>query len=65
MLDIEKIKRLRERLKLSQAEAAERAGIGTRQSWNKIESGREGNLSLERLEKIAAALGVKSKDLLK
>jgi transcriptional regulator with XRE-family HTH domain len=56
---------LRERLKLSQAEAAERAGIGTRQSWNKIESGREGNLSLERLEKIAAALGVKSKDLLK
>jgi len=64
-LDIAKIKELRERKGLSLAAAAERAGFKTRQQWYQIESGAVTNLKLESLERIAAALGVRAKDLLK
>ena len=64
-LDHVKIRELRERKKMSQQEAADAAGLGTRQRWNEIETGRRTNIELATLERIAAALGVKSKDLLK
>jgi transcriptional regulator with XRE-family HTH domain len=64
-LDIEKIKTLRERAGLSQAEAAAKAGLKTRQRWHQIESGTITNIELDTLERIAKALGVKAKDLLK
>lgn len=67
MVDIAKITAIREKRKLSQIQAAERAGISPQQ-WNNIESGRTGakrGVSLPTLEKIAKALGVKAKDLLK
>ena len=67
MVDTAKIKALRERRKLSQTEAAARAGLSP-QHWNNIEGGRVGRkrgLSLPTLDKVAAALGVSAKDLLK
>lgn len=64
-LDIAKIKELRERQGMSLTAAAERAGFKTRQQWYQIESGMVTNIKLESLERIAKALGVKAKDLLK
>ena len=64
-LDIEKLRALREKLGLSQDDAARKAGIGTRQAWHAIESGAKPNLTLATLTAIAKALGVKAKDLLK
>jgi transcriptional regulator with XRE-family HTH domain len=64
-LDHAKIKALREKAELTQEEAARRAGLKTRQHWNHIESGRRSNITLDTLEAIAKALGVKAKDLLK
>jgi transcriptional regulator with XRE-family HTH domain len=65
MLDFEKMKTLREKLKLSQQQAADLAGLTGRQQWNDIESGRRATITLATLDKIAAALGCKAKDLLK
>ena len=65
LLDYKKIRRLREQARLSQAEAATKAGLGTRQRWHGIESGASTNIELDTLERIAKALGVKAKDLLK
>jgi transcriptional regulator with XRE-family HTH domain len=65
MIDIEKIKALREKLGLSQAEAAEKAGMNGRQDWSAIETGRRPGITVATLEKIASALGVRAKDLLK
>jgi transcriptional regulator with XRE-family HTH domain len=64
-LDVDKIKSLREKLGLTQEAAAERAGFQSRQAWNNIESGRQAKITLQTLDKIADALGVKAKDLLK
>jgi transcriptional regulator with XRE-family HTH domain len=65
MLDVKKMKSLRATLKLSQAQAAERAGFGGgRQQWSNIESGRI-DISLSTLDKIAKALKCKPADLLK
>jgi transcriptional regulator with XRE-family HTH domain len=64
-VDTGKIKRLREQKGLTQAEAAEAAGLANRQHWNQIETGLRDNLTITTLEKIASALGVKAKDLLK
>lgn len=64
ILDIDKIRTAREKLGLSQASAADEAGV-TRQRWNDIEGGRKPNIQLETLEKVAKALKVKPKDLLK
>lgn len=64
-LDTIRIRELREKLGLSQEQAAQRAGLAGRQYWNRIETGRQKGLTLETLERIAGALGVKAKDLLK
>jgi len=64
-LDHEKIKTLRKKLKLTQAEAAALAGINSRARWNDIERGRDANLTIAVLERIARALGVSAKELLK
>jgi transcriptional regulator with XRE-family HTH domain len=64
-VDFDRIKELREKLKLSQQEAADLAGINSRQRWNDIESGRNPNMRVDTLEAIAKALGVKPADLLK
>lgn len=63
-LDIEKMKELRERLGISQSEAARRSGMPAQQAWHRIESGTHTNISIETLERIAAALGVDARDLL-
>jgi transcriptional regulator with XRE-family HTH domain len=65
MLDLHKVKTLREKAGLTQEKAAAKAGIGTKQSWNAIESGRKANVTLEILDRIAKALGVKARDLLR
>lgn len=64
-IDIEKIKSLREKKGLTQQEAAEAAGLEIKQRWNQIETGRTNNVTVETLEAVAKALGVKAKDLLK
>jgi len=64
-IDIEKIKRLREKLGLTLDEAAKRAGLTNRQFWHGIENGTRHNLTVETLEKVAAALNTKAKNLLK
>jgi transcriptional regulator with XRE-family HTH domain len=65
VLDTEKMKALRLKLGLSMDDAARRAGFASRQQWYQIESGNVTNIKLETLNAIAAALGVKAKDLLK
>ena len=65
MLDSEKMKERREELGLTQEEAAKKAGFGSRQRWNDIESGRKPNVSIETLEQIAKTLGMSARDLLK
>jgi transcriptional regulator with XRE-family HTH domain len=64
-LDFGKIKQIRERLGLTQEEAAKKAGFSNRQYWNNIESGRRTNIELNTLDAIARALKVSAKDLLK
>lgn len=64
-LDVEKIRKLREKAGLSQSAAADRAGLKTRQRWHQIESGAIANIELDTLERVAKAVGVKAKDLLK
>jgi transcriptional regulator with XRE-family HTH domain len=65
LLDIQKIAALREKKELSQDAAATAAGFTGRQKWNDIEAGRRTNITLETLERIANALGVKPRELLK
>jgi transcriptional regulator with XRE-family HTH domain len=65
MLDIAKIRKLREAAGLSQEEAAKKAGLSSRQRWYHIEGGVNTNITLETLGQIAKALGVKAKDLLR
>jgi DNA-binding Xre family transcriptional regulator len=64
MLDIAKIKSRREKLGITQTDAAAKAGM-SRQRWNDIESGRKTNIELETLDAIAKVLECKPKDLLK
>ena len=64
-LDTEKIRKLREGLGLSQAQASKRAGLSGPQNWNRIERGRHTALTIDTLERIAAALGVHAKELLR
>jgi transcriptional regulator with XRE-family HTH domain len=64
-LDTDKIRKLRLAAKLTQAEAAARAKLTGPQVWSDIEKGRRVNLTIEVLERVAAALGVKARDLLK
>lgn len=64
-LDIEKMRSVRERMKLTQEVAAQAAGMSGRQQWNDVESGRKGNVSIATLEAIAKALKISPKSLLK
>ena len=63
-LDTKKLEAARKEAGLTQEEAAKKAGLSSRQAWNNIEGGRV-NLTLDTLDRIAKALGVKAKDLLK
>ena len=64
-LDVKKIRELRLALNMTQAEAAERAGLTGLQVWSDIERGRRSNLTIDTLERIARVLGVRPGDLLK
>lgn len=64
-VDLEKIKALRLKKNWSFADAAQAAGFTNRQRWYQIESGTYDNITIRTLEAMAAALGVKAKDLLK
>jgi DNA-binding XRE family transcriptional regulator len=65
MLDIEKLRKLREKAGLSQEDAAKRAGLNSRQAWYNIESGLQANVTMTTLDSLAKALGVKARDLVK
>lgn len=62
-LDLLKVKKVRTDLGLTMREAAERAGLGSAQAWNKYESG-DREPSVSAAERLAAALGVKLQKLL-
>lgn len=64
MLDREKIEARRQALGLSQAEAATKAGLASRQVWNNIVSGRKANVTMETLSKIANALDCHPRELI-
>lgn len=64
-LDYAKMKTLRQKIGLSQEDAAQAAKLGSKQAWYNIESGRQPNVTIDVLERMADALGVKAKDLLK
>ena len=64
MLDLAKVKRIREKAGLTLEQAAAGAGFGNAQQWYLIESGRRANVTLETLDKMARALGVKPGELL-
>ncbi len=65
VLDTAKVRRLREKKGMSQTQAAIAAGFNTRQRWYEVESGHKPNVTIDTLNRIAAALGVRAKDLLK
>jgi transcriptional regulator with XRE-family HTH domain len=65
MLDLKKLKSLREKLNLTLEEAAKRAGFTNRQQWYLIESGRRADVRLSTLDNLGKALGLKAKELLK
>lgn len=52
------MKDLRQKLNLTQEEAARRAGLPSRARWNDIESGRKANVTMDTLDAIAKALEV-------
>ncbi len=65
-LDVDRIEKLRKAKGWSQAQAAAVSGLGGgRQQWNNIVNGRQGGITVATLEKIAAALGVSARSLLK
>ena len=65
MVDFERIRKLRERAGLSKSRMAQKAGFATTQQWHAIEVGRRPDLRISTIDRIAAALGVKARDLLK
>lgn len=62
-LDVARMRELRKKLDLTQAEAAERADM-TVSRWNDIEAGGRSNVTIDTLSAIAAALGVDARDLI-
>lgn len=62
-IDLVKIERCRIRLGLTQAEIASKAGM-SKQAWNNVIKGRNPNISLAMVERIAKSLGVPVADLL-
>ena len=65
MINAQEIKRRREALGLSLADAATSAGWGAsgRTRWHDIEVGRRKSLELKTVQAIAKVLGVKVKDI--
>ena len=63
MLRTDEIRRRRERLGLTMAQAAERAGFKTAQHWNSIESGWRPNIQSSSLAAVAKALECLMDDL--
>jgi transcriptional regulator with XRE-family HTH domain len=61
----EKIRELRESLGLTQEQAAKLAGMKGKAQWSELERGRYKSMTVTTLERVAAALGVKARDLLK
>lgn len=64
-IDVEKIRTLRLKNGLTLQKAAEKAGFKTKQAWARIEAGGQPNLGVQFLERVAHAIGVRAKDLLK
>lgn len=62
-LDVAKVRELRKKLGLTQAEIAAKAGMSLPR-WNDIETGRRANVTLDTLNIVAAALGCDARDLL-
>ncbi len=65
LLDVAKIKDRREKLGLSMAQAAAKAGLSGPQQWFDIETGRRDSITLRTLAKVAAALQMSARSLLK
>lgn len=65
IIDHTAIRDARLKKKISQAEAAKFAGLAGAGKWSEIETGKKKNVTTDTLERIARALGVKAKDLLK
>jgi DNA-binding XRE family transcriptional regulator len=57
MLDIAKLKTKRESIGLSPGEMADKAGL-SRMGYYKIETGRQSNICLDTMDRLARALGV-------
>lgn len=64
VLDTKAMKARRTKLGLTMQQAAEAAGLGSKQAWNNIENGGKTNVELDTLGRIATALKCKPKDLL-
>lgn len=64
-INLKRMKQLREALGLSMEQASAKAGLTGRQHWHQIESGRSDDIRISTLERIASALGVTAKELLK
>jgi transcriptional regulator with XRE-family HTH domain len=65
LIDFGKIKERRLAMDLTMEEAAKRAKLKSRQQWSDIESGRRPNMTIETLGRVASALKLQPKDLLK
>ncbi len=63
-VNCDEIKRRRVAAGWSMAEAARRAGMGSRQAWQHIESGSRPDPTVSTLQRIARALGCGVDDLL-
>lgn len=63
-LNLTKLKALRKKAGLTMEAAADLAGLAGKPHWSRIESGKI-SPTIETLERIAAAVGVRAKDLLK
>lgn len=64
-LNTERIRTRREELGLTQQQAADLSDLGSKQAWNNVEHGRDENVTLERLSRIAAALKLHPRELIK
>jgi transcriptional regulator with XRE-family HTH domain len=65
MLDIDGMESRRRALGLSQREAAVRAGLAGRQRWQNIVSGRNSNVTINTLTRIAKALNCDPRELIR
>lgn len=64
LINIARIAERRVELGLTQQEAAERAGLGTRMRWNDVEHGKRTRCSADVLYRVALALAVRMEDLI-